>query len=128
MKEKTFEITNMTKGRLPGLPFANIKEAVIGKKYKLSLVIIGDARSKSLNKKYRKRNKPANVLSFPLEKGEGEIFINPTEASRDAKKFAMTTKNFIGFLFIHGLLHLKGMRHGSKMEYKERAYRKKFNI
>lgn len=111
-----------------GLPFIDMKEAVLGKKYELSLVIIGDSRSKSLNKKYRGKDKPANVLSFPIDKNVGEIFINPREAKRCAKDFEMNDTKFLGFLFIHGLLHLKGMRHGSKMKAKENAFKKKFSI
>jgi len=118
----------MTKGRLPRLLFLDIKEEILGKKYNLSLVIIGDARSRSLNKKYRGKNKPANILSFPLGRNEGEIFMNPREAKRGARNASCSEKEFFGFLFIHGLLHLKGMRHGSKMEVTERVLLKKFII
>ncbi len=116
------------KGKLPRLPFLKIKESVVGEKYDLSLVFIGSTRSKTLNKKYRGKNKPANILSFPLEKDEGEIFIDLTEAMRTAKNFDRKYENFVGFLFIHGLLHLKGFSHGSKMEDEEIKIRKKFNL
>lgn len=128
MSEKTFEITNMTKGKLPRLPFIDMKEEILGKKYNLSLVIIGDTRSQSLNKKYRGKNKPANILSFPLSSNDGEIFINSRKVVRDARRDGSSTKKMLGFLFIHGLLHLEGMPHGSKMEAKERAFQKKFHI
>lgn len=128
MSERAFEITNMTKGKLPRLPFLDIKEEILGKKYDLSLVIIGDARSQSLNKKYRGKSKPANILSFPLGSNDGEMFINMRKVVRDARRDGLSTKKMLGFLFIHGLLHLEGMPHGSKMEAKERAFQKKFSI
>lgn len=108
-----------------GLPFERIKDVVLGKNYELSLVFIGEKYSQTLNKKYRKKNlpaqagKPANILSFPLSKTTGEIFIDLTTAKKEMKKFDMKEREFIGYLFIHGLLHLKGLKHGKKMEKEE---------
>ena len=123
-----FEITNKTKSKLPCLFFSKIKEEILGKNYDLSLVFIGNKLSQELNKKYRNKDKPANILSFPLEKTQGEIFINPILSKMSAKDFGRTEENFITFLFIHGLLHLKGYDHGSTMEKEEKKIRNKFNI
>lgn len=122
------EITNTTKGKLPSLPFENIKNIVLGKKYNLSLVFIGDKLSKKLNKKYRNKDKATNILSFPLSKSEGEIFINYPFSKKQAKKTKNEFSNFIGFLLIHGLFHLKGLEHSSKMDSKESRVRKKFKL
>lgn len=121
-----FNLSNLTKGKVYNLPFVNIKNEILGHKYNLSLVFIGERRSKKLNIKYRNKNKSGNVLSFPLSKNEGEIFITPKRAQREAHLFGKTNKDFIGFLFIHGLLHLKGMEHGSKMEEAEYKFFSKF--
>jgi ssRNA-specific RNase YbeY (16S rRNA maturation enzyme) len=43
-------------------------------------------------------------------------------------EFDRTYENFLVFLFIHGLVHLKGYDHGDKMEKVEIKFRKKFNI
>jgi probable rRNA maturation factor len=123
-----FSIHKTIKGRPPRLPFLKIKEAVLGKKYDLSLIFIGSTRSKTLNKKYRGKDKSANILSFPLAENEGEIFIDLQEAARTSKNFDRKYENFVGFLLIHGLLHLKGFAHGSKMESEETKIRKKFNL
>lgn len=125
---ENFSIINKTKGTLPRVPFADIKDTALGKNYKLSLVFIGDAKSKNLNKSYRGKDKPTNVLSFELSKTEGEIFITPSVARKEAPKFDRTFNNFIAFLFIHGLIHLKGMDHGPKMEAAEKKLRKKFKV
>jgi len=123
-----FEITNKTKSTLSGVPFDKIKEAALGKKYNLSLVFIGDKRSRFLNKTYRQKDKPTNILSFTLDKNEGEIFINLAKAKKEAKQFERNFKNFVAFLFIHGLMHLKGFDHGSRMEKAEEKLRKQFGV
>jgi ssRNA-specific RNase YbeY (16S rRNA maturation enzyme) len=46
----------------------------------------------------------------------------------EAKKFDREYENFLGFLFIHGLVHLKGYDHGSTMESIEIQFRKQFGI
>ena len=119
---------NKTKGTLPRVPFVEIKNAILGRKYNLSLVFIGDKKSKDLNKTYRNKNKPTNVLSFPLDKNNGEIFITLSVAKKEAVKFHKSFTNFVGFLFIHGCLHLKGMEHGSRMERAEELFQNKFGI
>lgn len=99
-----------------------IKRDILGKPYKLSFAFIGVERSKSLNKTYRKENKATDVLSFPLEKNSGEILICKEVAKKKAKKFGMSFENYLIFLVIHGSLHLKGLRHGAKMEKHELTY------
>ena len=121
-------IKNTTRKNKPSLPFQKIQEGILGKKYELSLVFIGDKLSQKLNKKYRKINKPTNILTFPLSKSAGEIFINLNLAKQQAPKFDRNYTSFIGFLLIHGLMHLKGYEHSSKMEREEKKIRKKFNI
>jgi probable rRNA maturation factor len=97
------------------------------------LVFIGDKKSKNLNQTFRKKNYSANVLSFPIDKNFGEIFINFPSTKKECKKFDRKTENFIDFLFVHGLAHLKGDDHindkdSEKMEKFEEKNRKKFSI
>lgn len=120
-------IKNLTSGRHPRLPFSNIKNAVLGKSYELSVVFCGNALSYKLNKIYREKNKPTNVLSFSISKNEGEIFINLPLIKKECE--LLKTENFklkILHLLIHGMLHLKGMRHGAKMDKQEARFIKKF--
>ncbi len=128
MADITFNLTNATKSKLPNLDFKGMKDAVLGKKYELSFIIVGKAEIKKLNKKYREIDKPTDILSFPLSDNFGEIYINPEMARVEAEKFDRDYENFIGFLFIHGLTHLKGFDHGSTMESIEARFRKKFGI
>lgn len=123
-----FSVSNTTKGKHPRLPFGRIKEHVLGDAYELSLVFVGSARSRALNKKYRGKDRPTNVLSFPLDKRAGEIFIDLAIAAKEAPLYGETTRSFVALLFIHGLFHLKGFEHGSKMERKEKEVRAVFSV
>jgi len=127
-KTENISIKNTTKGKLPSLPFVDIKNHSLGKNYDLSLVFIGDKLSKKINNQYRDKNKPTNILSFPLSDTEGEIFINYRLAQREAKKYNRKFSDFIGFLLIHGFMHLKGFKHSSRMEKQEKIIRNKFGL
>jgi len=108
------------------LPFAIIKNDILGKDYSLSLAFVGEKKSHELNNLYRKINKSTNILSFPLSRTLGEIIICPSVVKREAKNFNKTFPEFLGFLVIHGMLHLKGMEHSSRMEREEKKYDQKY--
>jgi rRNA maturation RNase YbeY len=112
----------------PTLPFEAMKDAVLGKKYTLTLISIGKARAQKLNKAHRGATYVPNVLSFPLDDMTGEIYITPLVAMKECKKFNLTPNGYIGFLFIHGLLHLKGLPHGDTMDKAEKKLMSKFNL
>lgn len=121
-----FTITNKTKLKRPKVSFSNIKDEVLGTEYSLSLVFIGDDLSQKINKNYRNKNEPTSILSFPLSEYEGEVFINLKKAQRDSSDFLMTFDKFVAYLFIHGMLHLKGMQHSSTMYKREKDLLKCF--
>lgn len=128
MHGETFNITNTTKAKLPSLAFADMKDAILGKKYELSVLIVNKSIIQKLNKEFREIDKPTDILSFPLSEDFGEIYINPDMTKIEAKKFGREYENFFAFLFIHGLVHLKGFDHGSTMESIEARFRKKFGV
>jgi probable rRNA maturation factor len=130
MSSPTFTLLNKTKGNpeLSGLPFVDIKEAVLGKDYELSLVLLSEKEMHEINLKSRSKDKPTHVLSFPLSETDGEIFICPDYSRHEAPLFEREFANYILFLFIHGLLHLKGYDHGSTMEHEEVKIRKQFGV
>ncbi len=125
---KNFSITNTTKGRIPVLPFFKMKELALPKNYTLSLVIVGDTRSQRLNEQYRGKNYIPNVLSFPLDKYTGEIVLNLRQARREHAAREESYEYFVALLIVHGMLHLKGMQHGSTMEKREQQLLSKLNI
>lgn len=105
-----------------------MKDEILGKDYDLSFAFIDAKEIKKLNLTYRNKDKATDVLSFPLSEKEGEIYICKSEAKKEAEKFERNEENFIKFLFIHALVHLKGYDHSSKMENIEAKFRKKFGI
>ena len=115
-------------GKPPRLPFLDIKNAILGKKYELSLVFVNKKHAIEMHKDWKSKNDPVNILSFPLSKTEGEIFISLDKAKTECKKFKQTYENYVGFLFIHGCVHLKGYAHGQEMENLEKKFRQKFGI
>ncbi len=123
-----FSITNLTKQTPPRLPYEKFFVAALGKKYDLSLVISGDKRSHTLNRIYRNKTYVPNVLSFPLSDTAGEIFLNLKQAKREHRARGESYEYFVALLAIHGMLHLKGMTHGSTMERKEKLLLRKFHI
>ena len=128
MDEGNFTITNKTKGRLPSLPFVDMKNHVLGEDYSLSLVIVDEYEIHNLNKIYRKVDSPTDILSFPIDKNTGEIFICLEIAKKKAPDFDREYDNFLSFLFIHGLVHLLGYDHGDKMDKIEEVNRLYFQI
>jgi len=122
------ETTTTVRGQLPRIPYEKIADAVLGRRYELSLVVCGDTLARRMNKKYRKKAYAPNVLSFPLAKNEGEIFLNIRKAGREAKLFDLPLRARIAHLFVHGCCHLKGLKHGKQMEYIERQTLVRFGI
>lgn len=106
-----YPIPTATKNR-----FKKIAATGLGGGYELSVVICGDSLSRSLNKTHRKKDKIANVLSFPLDERLGELFLNPRQAQREAHLYDRSPKEHLVALFAHGVAHLAGYDHGKAME------------
>ena len=123
-----FDFNNDTEARMPRRAFVQMKDAVLGKNYELSVAIVGTAKIRELNKRWRDKDEPTDILSFPLSGSAGEIYINPEMTKIEAPKFDRPYGNFLLFLFIHGLVHLKGYDHGVIMENIEKKFRKQFKI
>ncbi len=106
----------------------NIKDAVLGKRYDLSLAFVSTVEMRKITKKYKHKNVASNVLAFPLSKTSGEILICPATARTQCRSYGMSERVFIVYLFIHGLLHLQGLRHGVTMEREERRIMHTFGL
>lgn len=103
-----------------------IKKEILGENYDLSFSYINKEEIHNINKTYRQKDEPTDILSFELSKSNGEILICKEMVKQKSKDFGMTYQNYLIFLFIHGMLHLKGMRHGDKMTNSEKKYIKKY--
>ncbi len=121
-------LINKARSKAPALPYAKMKESVLGPSYTLSIAFIGRDRSRILNRRYRGKDNATNVLSFPVSRTEGEIYLCTEVIRREQKKFGRNFSNLVAFLLIHGLVHLKGFDHGSRMESHEKRIRRAFGI
>lgn len=110
------------------VPFAFIKEKMLGKRYELSIAFVGDTRMRTLNRTYRGKDASTDVLSFPLSSDSGEIIFSMARVTQKAKKFSLTPREYLAYLFIHGILHLKGLEHGRTMEKLEDSWCRTLNI
>ena len=93
--------------------------------FDLSLIIVGKAKIRNINKNYRNIDRVTDVISFAQidsddydylcdEVNLGDIFINVDRVYSQAKKYKHSIKREFIFLFIHGLLHLLGYDHMEK--------------
>jgi probable rRNA maturation factor len=123
----TFTLASTVK-QYPAFPYETIKNDILGKRYTLALQFVGPTRAQKLNQDYRQKTYVPNVLSFPLDTTTGEIFICPQVAVKEAARYSLSPQGYVAYLFIHGLLHLKGYDHGDKMEQYEQRYLRKYGI
>jgi rRNA maturation RNase YbeY len=124
----TVDIRTTTRGSLPRLPYREMAAAVLPTSYHLSLVICGDTLARTINTKYRKKTYAPNVLSFELDKNEGEIFLNVRKAEREARHMRTSHRARLALLFVHGLFHLRGMDHSDTMEHAEQKVLHRFKL
>lgn len=127
MRHTSF-VVNKTAGKLPAVDFALLKKQVLGEKYDLSVALLTPAASRKVTLQTKGKDKASNVLSFPLTKRSGEVLLCPTLARSQAKDYEASAGDFLAYLFIHGMLHLKGLAHGATMENTERRILKKFAL
>lgn len=99
------------------------KKFLLSNKCTFNLLITNDKEIQTLNKRYRKINKPTDVLSFYQLKKEqksnkylGDIVISAETARKQAKKEKIKLETELLKLFIHGYLHLLHYNHKLKTE------------
>lgn len=124
----TTEIRHTVSSRIPRIPFEKIARDILSERYVLSLVICGDALAGRINRTYGKKDYSPNVLSFPLGEYEGEIFLNLRCAEREAKVAKIGARSRVAHLFVHGCLHLRGLKHGATMDTEEQRILKRFGF
>ena len=79
----------------------------------VSIAIVSDARVRELNRRYRRKDSPTDVLSFPADEPGtlGDIVIAAGVARRQAREAGHSTQTELRVLALHGLLHLLGYDH-----------------
>jgi probable rRNA maturation factor len=80
----------------------------------VALVLTGDRMVHDLNRRYRNKDKPTDVLSFEGgggEEGLGDIVISVDTAARNARTLGRTLPQELDVLALHGFLHVLGYDH-----------------
>jgi probable rRNA maturation factor len=101
----------------PGLTrFLNRARSAVGLPGQVDVLLTSDAELKRLNRAYRGKNKPTDVLSFPTPPEiaathAGDLAISLDTAARQAAAFNHPLTTEIKVLLLHGLLHLAGEDH-----------------
>ena len=107
------EINNKTKAKIDIKLIKKVTEKFFAY-YKIenkdvSIAFVGDKVMTRLNNKYRGKNKPTDILSFPGDGYDfGEIIIDYAQIKRQSGKFSKSVKDELIFILTHGLLHLLG--------------------
>ena len=97
----------------------------------LAVVLAGDRTLRTLNARYRGKDKPTDVLSFPGpggEEGLGDVVISLETAARNARALGRPLPQELAVLALHGFLHILGYDHETDdgtMDRLERRLRRK---
>lgn len=109
---------------------AMLKALALPNDTELSVLFTGDEHIQMLNRDYRNKNKPTDVLAFALREGEfgtidqamlGDVVVSVDTAARQAKACKKPLLAEVTMLLAHGLLHLLGWDHDTAA--KDRAMR-----
>lgn len=116
-----------------------VLSAVGESRSELSLELTGDGRMQRLNREYRKKNRPTDVLAFPIREAVmpqklypvthmlGDVVISLPTVVRQAKEAGRSIDDELAMLLVHGVLHLCGYDHernpqeAARMAHRERA-------
>jgi probable rRNA maturation factor len=127
---------------VPGLTEAALARFVlrarrsVGLRGTVSVLVTSSRELQGLNHRFRGKNKPTDVLSFPAGPGlmrgfAGDVAISAEIAARNARRLRHTVSDEIRILTLHAVLHLAGYDHeldDGIMERKEKVLRKSLGL
>ena len=94
-----------------------------GQPVELVIRVVDEAEARELNQRYRDKDRPTNVLSFPFEAPPeveschlGDLVICAPVVAREAKQQGKALNDHWAHLVIHGILHLRGFDHQTEEE------------
>lgn len=114
----TVTVTNTTRQRVAVAVIRKAVEATLRhfkKRGDVSVVIVGHARMRQVNRVYRGKDRVTDILSFTESEGLiatpgflGELLVDYLVIKQQAKKFSPSLQKELAFIVIHGTLHLLG--------------------
>ncbi len=113
------EINNLTNFSVDKTFFLGVAKKVLKGENRqienISIAFVNAQEIQALNKKYRKKDKPTDVLSFEkvsdFKDEAAEVILCPTVVREHAKKSGLSLKKELANMLIHGLLHVLGYDH-----------------
>ncbi len=134
-RQKKFKVMDSLKPLIERTLLTTLESEKMPYNCELSVVLVNNSSIKKLNSQHRGKNTPTDVLSFPMydrktlgkiiksenyeEKFEillGDIVISLEKAYEQAEEYGHTFEREIGFLAVHGILHLLGYDHIKEKE------------
>jgi len=96
--------------------FVSAARRAVRLKGDVSLLLTSNRRMRALNKSFRGKDKPTDVISFPAveavaAKFAGDLAISSDIAAANARQLGHSAEDEIRILILHGLLHLAGHDH-----------------
>lgn len=112
------------------------KELSLAPDTEMSVTIVDNQEIQEINREYRHKDQPTDVISFAIEDNPediflpeefameiprdlGDIFVSIDRAKEQAEEYGHSLKRELGFLVVHGFLHLNGYDHMEPEEEKE---------
>ena len=84
----------------------------------ITIRIVGRAEGRRLNRQFRRKDYATNVLSFAYGRS-GDIVLCHPVVVREAREQEKSVRAHYAHLVVHGMLHLRGLTHGKRMEARE---------
>jgi probable rRNA maturation factor len=110
-------------------------QSAVGLKGEVTVLLTTDKGIRGLNRRFRKKNKATDVLSFPVDDprfgSAGDLAISVNTAMRQAEVHGHRLSTELRVLMLHGLLHLAGMDHETdegQMSRKEQRLRTRLKL
>ncbi|MGI4831311.1 MAG: rRNA maturation RNase YbeY [Janthinobacterium lividum] len=96
--------------------FLHLAQVSVGIAGEIEVLLADDRVLRRLNREFRGKNKPTDVLSFPTGDGfpgahAGDLAISLETAGKQATEHGHTLRDELRILLLHGVLHLSGMDH-----------------
>lgn len=116
--------------------FLRVAQTAVGLSGEVEVLLADDRVLRRLNREFRGKNKPTDVLSFPAGddfSGDhaGDLAISLETATRQAVEHGHTLRDEVRILLLHGVLHLSGMDHetdSGEMAKGERELRRRLRL
>lgn len=113
--------------------FATRVQRELGIAGEVDICVTSSNEMQELNRRFRKQDKPTDVLTFPSASQDvgGDIAISLEIAATNAAELGHSLVNEVKILILHGMLHLAGYDHeidDGEMQARETELRKKFRL